>query len=186
MIGMMMNGRMILKRRLILNVQFRKIIFHPLVTSWVCIFVFTDEMIVTGIILTTGFNGTVKNKRTLNTGKNDISQKGLFVSYQDQVINGNWSDEKCNMVRGRDPGTLTIGLDKHTPLDLYFSNMCRNIKFVYRKTVVHGGISTYRYVPEETTFHSPRDNPDNSCYCHDRLCLPSGIFDIGIGCKVSK
>ena len=41
-----------------------------------------------------------------------------------------------------------------------------------------------RFVPAADTFHAPEDNPANSCYCHDRLCLPSGVFDIGIGCKV--
>ena len=39
-------------------------------------------------------------------------------------------------------------------------------------------------MPAADTFHAPEDNPANSCYCHDRLCLPSGVFDIGIGCKV--
>ena len=43
---------------------------------------------------------------------------------------------------------------------------------------------TLRFVPAADTFHAPEDNPANSCYCHDRLCLPSGVFDIGIGCKV--
>ena len=24
--------------------------------------------------------------------------------------------------------------------------------------------------------------PSNSCYCHGRPCLPSGVFDLGVGC----
>jgi len=129
------------------------------------------------------FNGTTKNKRTLNTGKNNILEKGLMVSFEDDTKLGNWSDSRCDHIRGRDPGTLSIGLDQHSPLDLYFPNMCRNMMFKYRKVVEHAGIKTWRFVPDEATFDSPFDNPNNTCYCHDDICLPSGIFDIGIGCK---
>ena len=102
-----------------------------------------------------------------------------------ETVLGNWSQPHCNTVRGRDPGTLSINLDQDTPLNLYFPNMCRNMMFRFRKRVEVSGITTWRFVPADNTFHSPWDNPDNSCYCHDRLCLPSGIFDIGVGCKVT-
>ena len=40
------------------------------------------------------FNGTTKNKRTLNTGKNNILEKGLMVSFEDDTKLGNWSDSR--------------------------------------------------------------------------------------------
>ena len=90
-----------------------------------------------------------------------------------------------NCIQGPDPGTLAIGLDKNTPLELYFPNMCRPLVFRYRRSLRVADIPAWRFSPSDDTFHSPADNPDNSCYCHNRLCLPSGVFDIGVGCKVS-
>ena len=45
---------------------------------------------------------------------------------------GNWSRAECGDLRGRDPGTLSINLDKNSPLELYFPNMCRAVEFRYR------------------------------------------------------
>jgi len=130
-----------------------------------------------------GFNQTTMNERTLKTGKGDISTKGLITAFQGKDTLGSWSEDHCNVIQGRDPGTLTIGLDKKTKLNLYFTNMCRNIKFQYRKVVEHSGFQTYRFSPIDETFHSPLHYPNNSCYCHSRLCLPSGLFDMGVGCR---
>lgn len=127
------------------------------------------------------------NTRTIRTGKSHISVKGEMVSFQNKVTLGTWqTDSSCNLILGRDPGTMSLGLDKHTTLELYFANMCRGMKFHYRKTVEHAGIETLRFVPAEDTFHNPQDNPDNSCYCSQSPCLPSGVFDIGEGCKVTR
>ena len=119
------------------------------------------------------------------TGKTNIQDKGRMVAVGEQTRLGNWSREECSELRGRDPGTLAIGLDKNTPLELYFPNMCRPLVFRYRRSLRVADIPAWRFSPTDDTFHSPADNPDNSCYCHHRLCLPSGVFDIGVGCKVS-
>lgn len=167
------------------NAQSMKILKHNLVTLSV-----RDKLVFLKMILIpslySGFNETVRGKRTLKTGKTDISDKGMMVTVEDRAELGNWSEASCNHVRGRDPGTLTIGLDKQSPLELYFPNMCRTMMFHYRKTVSVSGIPAWRFAPSEQTFHSPYDNPDNACYCHDSFCMPSGIFDMGIGCKVSS
>ena len=44
------------------------------------------------------FNGTTKNKRTLNTGKNNILEKGLMVSFEDDTKLGNWSDSRLKWI----------------------------------------------------------------------------------------
>ncbi len=36
----------------------------------------------------------------------------------------------------------------------------------------------------EETFHSAAERAENSCYCAGPNCPPSGIFDLGVGCKV--
>ena len=108
-----------------------------------------------------------------------------MISYQDNDMLGFWnSSVSCNLIHGRDPGTLTTGLDKQKDLQLYFANMCRGMKFQYRKTVTHAGIESWRFLPAVETFHNPQDNPENRCYCKGPTCLPSGVFDLGAGCKV--
>ena len=74
-----------------------------------------------------GFNQTVRNQRTVRTGLGDIRNKGLVTNIQGQTTLGSWPEPRCNVIEGRDPGTLTIGLNKKEELNLYFSNMCRNM-----------------------------------------------------------
>ena len=48
-----------------------------------------------------------------------------------------------------------------------------------------GTFSTYRFTPDITSFHNPRDQSANECYCLEENtsdCLPSGLLDIS-GCK---
>ena len=101
-----------------------------------------------------GFNGTVRGRRTLMTGRTDIRDKGMMVSWGGARRLGNWSRAECSAVRGRDPGTLTVGLQQHTQLELYFASMCRTITFAYRRTVQHAGISTYRCGHIDIDIHS--------------------------------
>ena len=47
-----------------------------------------------------------------------------------------------------------------------------------------GTFSTYRFTPDNTSFHNPRDQSANECYCLEENtsdCLPSGLLDIS-GC----
>jgi len=130
-----------------------------------------------------GRNGTSLGLRTVHTGLGNITRKGDVLSVgNEEGARGNWDEPRCNRIEGKDPGTLSIGLTKADDLLLYFPNMCRNIPFRYQKTVTHEGTEAFRYSPVEQTFHNPQFEPGNSCYCHGRPCLPSGVFDLGIGC----
>ena len=51
-----------------------------------------------------------------------------------------------------------------------------------------GTFSTYRFIPDNTSFHNPQDQPANECYCLEEKsanCLPSGLLDIS-GCQPGK
>jgi len=130
-----------------------------------------------------GRNETSLGLRTVHTGLGNITRKGDVLSVgNEEGARGNWEEPRCNRIEGKDPGTLSIGLTKADDLLLYFPNLCRNIPFRYQKTVTHEGTEAFRYSPVEQTFHNPQFEPGNSCYCHGRPCLPSGVFDLGIGC----
>merc|ERR1719322_706472 len=113
----------------------------------------------------------------------DIPRKGNVLSVgNEEGARGAWAEARCNSIEGKDPGTLSIGLTKADDLLLYFPNLCRKIPFRYQKTVEHKGAEAFRFSPIEQTFHNPQFEPDNSCYCHGPSCLPSGVFDLGVGC----
>ena len=63
---------------------------------------------------------------------------------------------RCNVIKGKDPSTLTIGLTKTDDLLLYFPNLCRSLTFRYRETVELANISAFRYSPLEESFHNPQ------------------------------
>ncbi|XP_023331176.1 scavenger receptor class B member 1 [Eurytemora carolleeae] len=134
-----------------------------------------------GLFLNT--NGTVRNQRTVHTGKNDLRLKGMYSSIGGESRISSWSNESCNLLDGRDPGTLTVDLKKDEPLGLYFQSLCRRINFRYMKTIQHYGIDAYRFSPVEETFNSGSESGSNSCYCSRPPCPPSGVFDLSQGCK---
>ena len=73
-----------------------------------------------------GLNGTVVGERTVHTGRGNLSRKGEVLAVGGQLgKRGAWSEDSCNTIEGRDPGTLTTALSKTEDLLLYFPNMCR-------------------------------------------------------------
>ena len=68
-------------------------------------------------------------------------------------------------------------------MELYFTNLCRPVTFTYRRPVNIHNTSALRFAPAATTFHSASSHAENSCYCTTPVCHPSGIFDMGDGCK---
>ena len=87
----------------------------------------------------------------------------------------------CNVIKGKDPSTLTIGLTKTDDLLLYFPNLCRSMTFRYRRTVELANISAFRYSPLEETFHNPQVGevqPPSS------LSVPCPWLDILMSCSV--
>ena len=50
----------------------------------------------------------------------------------------------------------------------------------YALQVRHDDFLTWRFVPLANTLDSPRDNPENACYCRGdkRDCLPTGLQDV--------
>jgi len=140
-------------------------------------------------------NNTPVNAREIITGKTNLTSKGLMVSWKDKRRLDFWTEKdgsSCNSLDGsRDPGGLPLNMQKDEPLSLFLGQVGRKITFAYQKEVFvpdptrerdeegTADFRTYRYVPEESTFDNPADNPENACYCLDPPgCLPSGLHDI--------
>ena len=77
-----------------------------------------------------------------------------------------------------------MSLGKQKIKQIYLPNQV-NITNKKSKT---GVFSTYRFIPENSSFDNPLDEPSNECYCiaeDQPKCLPSGILDIS-GCQPGK
>ncbi|CAJ0965569.1 unnamed protein product [Ranitomeya imitator] len=63
-----------------------------------------------------------------------------------------------------------------------FCNVNRSIYGEFEKEYTLKGIKLYRFVVPATALASPYDNPDNHCYCTDKVisrnCNASGVLDL--------
>ena len=53
--------------------------------------------------------------------------KGMYSSFEGKEKISSWSSESCNLLDGRDPGTLTIDLQKDSQFCSTFLNVCNSI-----------------------------------------------------------
>ena len=94
-----------------------------------------------------------------------------------------WSTNQCNQVSGNSPGSLPLRINENEKMKLFFGPICRPLHFKFdKKVTIDNYFQTMRFIPEEKSFSSPDEVPENQCYCLQEPCLPSGLLDIS-GCK---
>lgn len=127
-----------------------------------------------------GRNLSYLDPREIHTGYNNLSSKGIMISWHNQRVLNYWrAGSDCNSLdQARDPGNLPLNIDKKDTLKLFFGNLGRNINFKYIQETFVDTFKTYRFAPVEDTFHNPEDNEANLCYCMRTPCLPSGLHDV--------
>ena len=97
-----------------------------------------------------------------------------------------WSTQECNQVSGNSPSGLPLRINENERMKLFFGPICRPLHFKFNKKVtIDNHYQTLRFIPEENSFSSPDEVPENRCYCLKEPCLPSGLLDIS-GCKAGK
>ena len=99
-------------------------------------------------------------------GKTDPFRKGEMIAWHNKTTLNYWSSPSCNQVSGRDPSGLPLNLSPSDNMDLFIGQICRPLLFKFEKnTVVDNEFATMRFIPEETSFSSPDQVPENQCYC---------------------
>ena len=94
-----------------------------------------------------------------------------------------WSTNQCNQVSGNSPSSLPLRIYENEKMKLFFGPICRPLHFKFdKKVTIDSYFQTMRFIPEEKSFSSPDEVPENQCYCLQEPCLPSGLLDIS-GCK---
>ncbi|KAM4037998.1 platelet glycoprotein 4 [Anomaloglossus baeobatrachus] len=128
------------------------------------------------------YNGTADGPYVVNNGKDDISKVALITRYKGQSTLSFWKDNYCDMINGTDAASFPPFVDKNVPLFFFSSEICRSIYGEFEKEYTLKGIKLYRFVVPKTALASPYENPDNHCYCTDKVisrnCDAAGVLDL--------
>ncbi|XP_042191751.1 platelet glycoprotein 4 [Callorhinchus milii] len=139
----------------------------------------SSEDIITGVFYP--YNGTADGFYNVFNGKDDIDKVALIDRWRNEKNLPFWNDAYCDMINGTDGSSFPPFIDKK---DLYFfsSDICRSIFAKYEGTQKLKGIPVQRFAVPPEALASPRENPDNHCFCKEDIvsqnCTLGGFLDI--------
>ncbi|CAL8318874.1 unnamed protein product [Lota lota] len=129
------------------------------------------------------YNGSYDGFYTVNTGKDDISKVSAIEKWQGERQLSFWKNKYCDTINGTDASSFPPYLDKKKPIYFFSSDICRSVSSNFKDVRDLRGIEVYRYVLPPSTFASPTDNPENQCFCSERVvsrnCTMAGVLDVG-------
>uniref|UniRef100_A0A673SP31 Platelet glycoprotein 4 n=1 Tax=Suricata suricatta TaxID=37032 RepID=A0A673SP31_SURSU len=138
--------------------------------------------------LAVAYNNTADGVYTVFSGKDNISQVAIIDTYKGKKNLSYWPSY-CDMINGTDAASFPPFVEKTRVLRFFSSDICRSIYAVFGAEVNLKGIPVYRFVLPSMAFASPVQNPDNHCFCTEKVisnnCTSYGVLDIG-KCKEGK
>ncbi|XP_004702680.1 platelet glycoprotein 4 [Echinops telfairi] len=134
------------------------------------------------------YNNTVDGVFKVYTGRDNISKVAIIDTYKGKKNLSYWPSY-CDMINGTDAASFPPFIEKTRVLQFFSSDICRSIYAVFGSEVNLKGIPVYRFVLPAKAFASPLQNPDNHCFCTEKVismnCTLFGVLDIG-KCKEGK
>lgn len=134
------------------------------------------------------YNDTVDGVYKVFNGKDNISKVAIIDSYKGKRNLSYWPSY-CDMINGTDAASFPPFVEKSRTLRFFSSDICRSIYAVFGSEIDLKGIPVYRFVLPANAFASPLQNPDNHCFCTEKVisnnCTSYGVLDIG-KCKEGK
>lgn len=134
------------------------------------------------------YNNTVDGVYKVFNGKDNISKVAIIDTYKGKRNLSYWKSY-CDMINGTDAASFPPFVEKSQTLRFFSSDICRSIYAVFESEVNLKGIPVYRFVLPANAFASPLQNPDNHCFCTEKVisnnCTSYGVLDIG-KCKEGK
>uniref|UniRef100_A0A8C0T465 Platelet glycoprotein 4 n=1 Tax=Canis lupus familiaris TaxID=9615 RepID=A0A8C0T465_CANLF len=122
------------------------------------------------------------------SGKDNVSQVAIIDTYKGKKNLSYWPSY-CDMINGTDAASFPPFVEKTRVLRFFSSDICRSIYAVFGAEINLKGIPVYRFVLPSMAFASPLQNPDNHCFCTEKVisnnCTSYGVLDIG-KCKEGK
>nr|XP_019796070.1 platelet glycoprotein 4-like isoform X4 [Tursiops truncatus] len=121
-------------------------------------------------------------------GKDDISKVAIIDTYKGKKHLSYWPSY-CDMINGTDGASFPPFIEKTRVLQFFSSDICRSFYAVFGAEINLKGIPVYRFILPSLAFASPLQNPDNHCFCTEKIisknCTLYGVLDIG-KCKDGK
>ncbi|KAF0871871.1 platelet glycoprotein 4 [Crocuta crocuta] len=134
------------------------------------------------------YNNTADGVYKVFSGKDNINQVAIIDTYKGQKNLSYWPSY-CDMINGTDAASFPPFVEKTRVLRFFSSDICRSIYAVFGAEINLKGIPVYRFVLPSMAFASPLQNPDNHCFCTEKVvsknCTSYGVLDIG-KCKEGK
>ncbi|KAM5236982.1 platelet glycoprotein 4 isoform 1-T1 [Ctenodactylus gundi] len=134
------------------------------------------------------YNNTADGVYKVFNGKEDISKVAIIDTYKGKRNLSYWPSY-CDMINGTDAASFPPFVEKSQILRFFSSDICRSIYAVFGSEVNLKGIPVYRFVLPSKAFASPFQNPDNDCFCTEKIisnnCTSYGVLDIS-KCKEGK
>uniref|UniRef100_A0A8C5RER1 Platelet glycoprotein 4 n=1 Tax=Laticauda laticaudata TaxID=8630 RepID=A0A8C5RER1_LATLA len=134
------------------------------------------------------YNKTFDGPYEIYSGKDDINKKGIIITYKNSRNLKYWTSY-CNMVNGTDGTAFHPFVKKSEELYFFSSDVCRSIYGLFDRDLTVKEIPLYRFSIPALAFASSLTNPDNICFCTERVvsrnCTTDGVLDVS-SCKQGK
>lgn len=134
------------------------------------------------------YNNTVDGVYKVFNGKDNISNVAIIDTYKGKRNLSYWQSY-CDLINGTDAASFPPFVEKSRILQFFSSDICRSIYAIFGSEVDLKGIPVYRFILPAKAFASPVENPDNDCFCTEKVisknCTSYGVLDIG-KCKEGK
>uniref|UniRef100_A0A8D2D7T2 Platelet glycoprotein 4 n=1 Tax=Sciurus vulgaris TaxID=55149 RepID=A0A8D2D7T2_SCIVU len=148
----------------------------------------TENDTFTVLNLAVAYNNTADGVYKVFNGKDNISNVAIIDTYKGKRNLSYWQSY-CDMINGTDAASFPPFVEKSRTLRFFSSDICRSIYAVFESEVDLKGIPVYRFILPAKAFASPVQNPDNHCFCTEKIisnnCTSYGVLDVG-KCKGGK
>ncbi|PNJ58369.1 CD36 isoform 12 [Pongo abelii] len=138
--------------------------------------------------LAVAYNNTADGVYKVFNGKDNINKVAIIDTYKGKRNLSYW-ESYCDMINGTDAASFPPFVEKSQVLQFFSSDICRSIYAVFESDVNLKGIPVYRFVLPSKAFASPVQNPDNYCFCTEKIisknCTSYGVLDIS-KCKEGR
>ncbi|XP_067324948.1 platelet glycoprotein 4 [Anolis sagrei] len=153
---------------------------------------FLKKIPIPGVVKTVGvffpFNETLDGLYRVYTGREDMSKTAIIHSYKNKSMLPYWGGH-CDMINGTDGSSFPPFVTRHDVLQFFSSDICRSIYGNFDSDQLVKDIPLYRFIVPPDAFASPLVNPDNICFCTEKIisenCTRAGALDIS-ACKEGK
>ncbi|XP_012267137.2 sensory neuron membrane protein 2-like [Athalia rosae] len=132
-------------------------------------------------------NTSHDGRYSLNSGIHDARALGEIVTWENSDTLSTWLENStCNNIIGTDGSVFPPYRTEESVINVFSTDICRSMRLEYNTTTTLAGIKGLRYAVVDTALASPRNNPENECFCLNQTlgitgddgCLLDGALEL--------